>query len=257
MKALGWVVPLLLVAVATNAVAETKDECIAASEQAQKLRDQHKLTSAREQFLACARGACPDAVRQDCTDQAQKVAELLPTVIVRVKQAGGDIVDATVSIDGAVATQRLDGTPVAIDPGVHVVRVDAPGHAPLEHKVVVLEGEHGRVLDFSMAPTASSTSRRGFPVAATVFTGLAVVAFGVFGTFAVLGANDFDAARRTCSPTCSDATVDPIRTKLLAADIGLGAGIATGITAIILFVAHYASGSAPSRAASRGLAIAF
>ena len=254
---LGWVMPLVLVA--TNAFAETKDECIAASENAQKLRDQHKLTSAREQFLACARGACPDAVRQDCTDQAQKVADLLPTVIVRVKQAGGDIVDATVSIDGAVATQRLDGTPVAIDPGVHVVRVEAPRQAPLEHKVVVLEGEHGRVLDFSMPSTIPSTpaSHRGFPVVATVFTGLAIAAFGVFGTFAVLGANDFDAARHTCSPTCSDATVDPIRTKLLVADIGLGAGIATGLTAIILYIAHYASGSPPSRAASRALTIAF
>ena len=65
---------------AATASAQTKEECIAASENAQKLRDQHKLNGARQQFLTCAREACPDAIRQDCTEQVQKTADRIPTI---------------------------------------------------------------------------------------------------------------------------------------------------------------------------------
>ena len=237
--------------VAAPARAQTKDECIAASENAQRFRDQHKPIEARAQFIVCARATCPDAIKSDCTDQVQKIADKIPTVVVRAKRSGSDVVDATLTIDGAVAASRLDGTPITLDPGVHDMRVDASGAAPIERKVVVVEGEHDRVFDFVLGVPAVvvDTPHKHFPVGAAIFTGLTVAAFGVFAPFAILGANDFDAAKKTCAPTCPDATVDPIRTKLLVADISLGVGIAAGVTAIVLYIAHFAGGSTPSRAA--------
>ena len=68
------------------ALADTKAECVAASEKAQQLRDDRKLIEARDQFLACARDACPAAVKKDCADQIADVNKRTPSVVVRQRE---------------------------------------------------------------------------------------------------------------------------------------------------------------------------
>ena len=51
---------------ASTARADDKEQCVAASEQAQTLKDEGKLRAARSQLLACARDVCPGIVRKDC-----------------------------------------------------------------------------------------------------------------------------------------------------------------------------------------------
>src|SRR5271156_3625369 len=61
--------------------ADEKAACIAASEDAQQLKLDGKLTLARARLLGCARAECPAIVRQDCAQWIAEVDAALPTVV--------------------------------------------------------------------------------------------------------------------------------------------------------------------------------
>ena len=65
------VVPFALAAImaapAVRAADPSVTECLAATENALKLRSNHKLRRAREQLLICGATTCPAMVRADCT----------------------------------------------------------------------------------------------------------------------------------------------------------------------------------------------
>jgi hypothetical protein len=252
----------LVLLVAAPAWAQDKQQCISASESAQKLRDQHKLSQAREQFLVCARDACPPAIKQDCTEQAQKIADKMPSIVVRAKgKSGADLVDATVSLDGTVVAAELDGSAVKVEPGVHMLKLEAPGETMIEKQIVVAEGEQNRVLDFSFGGDVGGgggapAPKRAFPIVATIVAGGAVVAFGMFATFGLIGRSEFSDAKSStgCAPNCSDDKVSSIRTKLIVADVSLGIGIAAAVGATVLYIVHFSGGSAEPAKAQVGAA---
>ena len=135
---------------------DSKAECVSASEQGQQLRDDGKYLRAREEFQACSRPVCPRVVSSLCTQWAHDLDENTPTLVVGAKDAQGvDVVDAHATLDGAPLVDRLDGKPVAVDPGPHLLRVTREGSPPVEQKIVVRAGERSRVVTLTFAGPTS------------------------------------------------------------------------------------------------------
>jgi tetratricopeptide (TPR) repeat protein len=64
-------------------------------------------------------------------------------------------------------------------------------------------------------------TERPIPTAAYVLGGIGVAGLVTFGTLAILGRNQQSELEGSCSPSCSPAQVQPMKTKFLIADIGL------------------------------------
>src|SRR5580658_4532403 len=93
----------------TPAFADETAACEAAVSKGQELRDAHKLVEAREQFRICAAPACPAVMRSDCTNWIDEADRAIPTVVLSAKDASGDdLLDVSVSLDGAPLTAKLD-----------------------------------------------------------------------------------------------------------------------------------------------------
>jgi hypothetical protein len=249
----------------SSAHADEKQACIAAAEDGQQLRIDAKLKAARARFVACARAECPTQVRRDCSQWMSEVMSALPTIVLGARDAEGrDTVAASVSIDGLIVTGGLDGKPLEVDPGMHVVRFEPRGALlPIEQQLVVREGEKGRpvVVTFvaaqgphGPAPPAASPSRAHLEVPAPQASlavspwtwdlgGVGVIAVGV-GTYLEVSANaDASSLASTCHHNCSTDQVDPLILKQRV----LGP-IAFGLGAVSLGLAVY-TGFAKSSAA--------
>jgi hypothetical protein len=157
---------LVLVATLTSATAlaapPTKEQCIAANEAVQYLREAHKLREAREKLLACAAETCPALVRQDCAQRLDEVTKAMPSVVFEVKDAAGnDAVGVIINMDGQPLARSAAGIAIELDPGEHTFVFEAAGLAKVEKKFVVVEGVKGRreVIRLGSAkPTEAATS---------------------------------------------------------------------------------------------------
>jgi hypothetical protein len=134
------------------AYADDKAECVDSAGKAQDLRRDKQLILARESLLVCARETCPTVVKRDCVTWLQEVEAAQPTLVLSVKDASGaDVVDARVLLDGKAFLERITGTAVTIDPGVHTLRIESSTAAPLEQQIVVREGEKNRLLELRVS----------------------------------------------------------------------------------------------------------
>ena len=252
-----------------HARADDKQQCLAASDQGQQMRDDGKYRRAREAFAACARDACPALVRRDCVKWLADLEQSSPSIVVGAKDdKGGDLVDVTVLVDGAPLVTKLDGKPVLVDPGAHVLRFETRGYPRVEQHVMVHAGEKSRLLVVQFgtpappAPAArpaapspaappqpdTGATPQGTRTSAWVFGGLAVVAFGTEAYFGFTGLSDRSSLKaQPCAQTasCPENTVDSIRTKFTVADIALGVGLASTAISTYLFLAP-PSETAPS-----------
>jgi hypothetical protein len=261
-------------AVIPSARADDKQQCMAASDQGQQLRDDGHYRRAREAFAACARDACPVIVRRDCVKWLADLDQAAPSVVVSAKgDKGDDLVEVKVTIDGVLLEMRLDGKPTPVDPGAHVFRYEAHGYPPVEERVVIHAGEKSRLLPVQFgapaAPAApspppttaapppaesSETSGRapqGVRTSAWVFGGIALVAFASEAYFGLSGTSDLSSLRgQPCAKTssCPQSSVDSIRNKFTIADISLGVGVVSAALATYLFLAGPAA--EPPRPAS-------
>ncbi len=207
---------------------------------------------AREQLLACARDACPNIIRKDCTQWLSEVDLALPTVVVNARDSlGHDVIEVTVTVDGQPFTTGLDGKSIPIDPGVHTFRFETKGAPPVEEKVVVHQGEKDRnllvtfktesdaPLPYALPPESLTTPEprhaAGVPVASIVLAGVGVVALGSFAYFGATGRSDASNLRDTCAPSCAPSRVDDVKTKLLVADISLSAGVVAIAAAAVIY----------------------
>lgn len=176
--------------------------CIQVYVAAQSDRKAGSLLRARQRLELCANTACPGMVQRDCSQWLDEVSRALPTIVLAARDdAGGDLRGATATVDGTPVA--LDGHPIPLDPGQHLVRVSTALAGTKEQSFVLAEGEHDRavVVAFTTAkpaplvaegpppvrPTRSSSS---VPLASWVLGGVGVVALGAFTYFAVRGATD-------------------------------------------------------------------
>ena len=136
----------LLVPTSVAADNLSKEACVDAHSRGQDARDQGKVTLARKLFLTCAQGGCPAAVQGDCARFADDLSNLQPTVIFVARDGNGnDLPNTTVYVDGALVATNIDGRPVELDPGNHVVKFQNAGKDEVL-TVVIGSGEKGRVV---------------------------------------------------------------------------------------------------------------
>jgi hypothetical protein len=242
---LAFLLPLaaILAATPTARADGIKQACVDASSEGQALRDASKLRRARDRFVLCARDECPAIVRKYCAEWLTEVERRLPTVIFRAQTAAGaDAPGAQLSIDGVLQPSAL-GIAIPLDPGEHTVHVERDGGGPLDQKVVVLDGEKGRVvpLRFPAPPHAAiatngpgqregasspSKERGPIPPWTWVSGGVGVAGLAGFVVFGLMAQGDLNHLKGTCAPYCDPSQLDSVKREALIADISLGVGVA-------------------------------
>ncbi len=266
MKSSLVAIPLLLLAIAPTAAAEsaseTKKACVLASTEGQVARDDGKLMEARKRLLFCAKDECPAVVRKSCAQWLADVEERAPSAIIRVlDSSGADLTDASVSVDGEHIA--LDGRSISLEPGQHTAElVEADGSKSV-HKFLLAEREKSRVIDIHSAPPrgnassgalptdTSNAAHDGFspPTGAWVLGGVGVVALGSFVYFGLTAKHDLNQLQGECSPSCSDSQTHPGRTAATVADVSLGVGVAAlaGAVTWALLAPHASEKAASAR----------
>ncbi len=242
---LGWVSSSasMVALCATSAHAGGASECIDAATKGQDLRDEGHLVRARQELRKCADKGCPAQIRSDCTGWLAEIDKRVPSLVFRaVGPNGDDVLDATVKIDGAVVSSRLDGFPVDVDPGPHVLRFERPGYEPVEKNISVLQGEKARNVVVKLVavapvsappkPRAESGETRPIPVASFIGWGVGGVGLLAFAGFGLKANLDYSHLKSTCSPTCPADDRSSLKTTMVIADVALviglvGAGVGT------------------------------
>jgi hypothetical protein len=261
---------LAISTIASEAAAQSPapgmQQCVEASEQAQKLRDEHKLQMARDQLLVCVRESCPAIVRKDCTDWLAGIESSLPSVVLRARDASGaDLSAVRVTLDDKPLFDKLDGKSLFIDPGRHKFHFETEGRPPVDQEVVISEGEKNRAVtavfgggggadgaNVAVDTSQLDSSKRSF-VLPIVFGALGVVALGSWGYFGLTGMSDYNGLESGCgkTKTCLQSDVDSVHTKFVVADVSLGIGVASLVVGGVLLVVQLSKkgGDEPTHAA--------
>jgi hypothetical protein len=272
-RALRTMVAAAMVGAATIATVEPAHagpkECIAAADEGQKLRDDGKLTAARDKFITCAAKACPGAVAKQCSQWLIEAEHDTPTVTFRaLDEQGKETLAVRVLIDGVAVVQSIDARALSVDPGEHAVRFElASGHA-VEDKVLVRPGEKNKMIELSFQPKAPPPSAAkpgpvappvappeeggGFHIPTLGWVGLGVgVAGGVMTALFAISANNAESdLRSTCAPGCNPSEKSSIDTKIVLANVGLGIGIVGLGVAVVTTVLANTGHKAPPKTAA-------
>src|SRR5262249_55364962 len=132
------------------------------------------------------------------------------------------------------------GRAVALNPGTHVLRLEADHRVATTTSIVVREGEKVRVANVRLEPAPRIglvRVDRPVPVSVYVTGAIGIVALGTFGAFAIAGkSQETDLRNRNCSPSCPKSETDAVKAKYLAADVSLGVGVLAFAAATYLFV---------------------
>lgn len=160
-----------------------------------------------------------------------------------------DVPTATITVDGAVIEGGAE-VESRVRAGTRMVRVTAPGYAPVEQAVRV-EAEKRAEVTVHLEREVLGSSLGAWPAVAWIATG----AVGIAGV--ALGINALvEKAAWEDDPLRTEAGAQSVDTANLAADIVGGAAIALGITALVLTLANGSAEQPPSTIQVAGAPIA-
>lgn len=243
MKVFGSIL-LSLFAVSVAVTARAGDDveaCATASEKGQELRDQGKLTAARELFVTCAAERCPKIVKKDCADWLAAVDEALPSVTLRARDADGrDLTDVKVTVDDKPLADKLDGRAITLDPGSHVFHFHAAGAGDVTKTLLLHEREKGRAVDVVIgAPKEPEKRGSSVPVTGLVLGGVSLASFGAMAGFGWSAKSAVDDMRATCEGHCDRSRVEAAQRDMILANVALGAGVlALGAAVVVTIVSN-------------------
>jgi len=221
-----------------RALADTKQECSDSYYRTQVLRDADKLQEGIREARVCAREACPQFIREDCSRWMADLEARVSTIIVAAVDASGrSVSDAIVSLDGVPWLDRLGRDAQVISKGPHTLEITVQGAPPQKKAIVVREGEKNRTITIAIAGAeATDEPWEGHAYGPWIVGGIGVatlVAGAVTGGL-VLDAyavteDQCDDATRTCTPDGVEAQdrgrlLGPATTTLLVAGGALAAG---------------------------------
>lgn len=233
---------------------EEKKACVAAADQGQVLRDEGKVRPAREAFMRCARKTCPELVSADCSEWLGDLEQRSPSVVVSATDGEGNaLTRVKVTVNGEPLAEQLDGKPLLIDIGEHVVRYEALGFESVEQRITIAASDKQRRLAVRLrrkgAAAASKTGpaasappadadRRPIPLPTWIFGGTALAAFASATYFGLNGVAQRSEALGAdgCAPNCPASEKTSIRNKFLVADISLGIGLVSAGLATYFFL---------------------
>jgi len=255
---------------ATTAASAEKLDCPTASEEAQRLRDKNRYLEARELLRRCSQQSCPAIVRKDCAKWLVEIDESMPTIVIAAQDgAGADLAEVNVQLDGDVIATRVDGRPIAIDPGEHVLRAETEGQPPITQKLIARVNERNRLVRLSFsppeepppaaplpekppAPAPPPPEGRGVPTVSWVLGGIGLVGLGGFAYFGLTGKTELSNLRSSCAPYCDQQQLDGVRSGMLVADISLGVGVLALGVATVLAIGRLSSAPAVPTASAAG-----
>lgn len=222
--------------------ADAIDACVTATRVGQEQQRAGRLRAARATFVTCDEASCPAEVRSVCERLLEAAEASQPSIVLAARdEAGHDMADVTVSIDGATIEGALDGKALDVDPGAHDVRFAArDGRAESLH-VIAHEGEKNRAVQVTFRALASSVapetpekqgSRAPVPILSYVLGGVGVFALGTFTALAIDGQHRYDGCH---DHGCASSTVDGLSLERVVAWTALGVGAVSLGAATILF----------------------
>jgi hypothetical protein len=166
----------------------------------------------------------------------------VPSLVFEARVDGILVFDPSVTIDGNEVAPQIDGRPIEVDPGIHVAKFERKGLSAIEQRLIVRGGEKNRLVVADWTTPKSTQDpppvRTDRPVPSSVYITAAIGVLGMAG-FAIAGAvgngakSDLEASG--CAPFCAPDKVSTMRNDYLAADIGLGIGIAELATSALIF----------------------
>lgn len=213
---------------------------------AQQARADGELLRAKELLVSCAHDACPAPIRKECAQWLEEVGASIPSfvVIVRTDDDAAEPTDLRVTV-GAQSVE--DPTrPIEVNPGRHLVRVEANGYRPVEKVVRVSATERLRRVVIRLdarrrpSPTAPSSEK---PERSTTLSDVAIVGLGTVGVAGFVGLAWLGTAARQserdldkCSPFCTNLQVTRVKRRYLWANVSLGVGVVASGAALGLVV---------------------
>jgi hypothetical protein len=141
-------------------------ECLTSYEDSVTLKNRHALIAARAQLLICSSASCPADIRNECVERMRAIDTAIPTVVFEAKDAAGAaLVDVTVTMDGDLLAEGLQGTALSIDPGAHTFTFDVVGRPRVEKQLMILEGQKARRERVVFKAVAAATPVPALPLA--------------------------------------------------------------------------------------------
>ena len=210
--------------------APSENVCFDAAVAGQKARKNGDLRAAREEFLRCARAACPAEVTQRCTSWVADVDAATPSILVAPQDdRGRDLTTGVVRVDGELRAEAFQGKPITLMPGAHTVRFEVAGRPPVEQPIVVREYEKNRRVVLRLAPPPPK-----MPATPFVLGGIGIGAGLAFGALSLVGF--FDRQSSHCDVACASSDYSRVNAELIGADVALGVAVVFVTIAIIDYV---------------------
>jgi hypothetical protein len=187
------------------------EQCIAASEDAQRLVRNGSLLAARAELQVCMSASCPAPIQTDCKGLLASVDASMPTLVLDIRDATGTAVEnASVTLDGASLPTTVTASPVSVDPGQHTLVVAAPGWPRARKTFTVNRGEKNRVERVDLGAPLTEQPTGGQPAetqhrrpilktAGLVAAGVGAVGVGVGIYFGVKSKLTYDDAVDRCT----------------------------------------------------------
>jgi hypothetical protein len=244
---------------------DPKQACIAAYTDGQRARKRAALKEAHEKLLVCARDPCPQVLRPECLQWLSDVEQRLPSVVLEARDAEGhDLSAVRVTIDGTLATDKLDGKAIDLDPGEHALHFEAEGGRTADEKIVLAEGEKRRRVSAVLGgapkvslripktvPPPQPQRPQGVTWPVIGLGALGALGLGGFAFFGLSGTSKQSELDASCRPACAPSQVDEVRHTYLAADISLLVGVAAIGAAVVFYLTQSHPQPASSSAAVR------
>jgi hypothetical protein len=241
--------PAAAAAAAPAQAEDPREACVRAHEAAQVARLEGRFTDARAELRECSRDLCPAVLQRDCVGWADELQRETPTVVVQVLTDAGDTTAGRLFSGDVLLAERLDGRPVALDPGPRALRVELADGQTRTVSVVLRQGEKNRLVrvDFRApepaapgpaAPVAEPAPRLVRPVRPLtwVLVGTAAVATGLGVGFGADALAKQSAAEEECAPLCPSERVDGIEAAAIASDVSWAVAGAAAVGAVVSYV---------------------
>jgi hypothetical protein len=167
--------------------------------------------------LICGAASCPVDIRKECTRRLDEVSTNLPTILFVVKDPlGNDLSAVRVTMDQELLAERLEGTALPVDPGVHTFTFETAGQPAVTKQLLIQQGQRDRQELVTLgssppplsAPPPPPPRQEGQPshagawgtqrILAIVAEGIGVVGLGVGSAFGVMALSKKSAAQSVC-----------------------------------------------------------